>query len=209
MVGVLGGTFDPIHYGHLRPAREVMQALGLARLLLVPAFDPPHRRAPAAPAEHRLAMARLALTEFPEFEVDDREYRLGGKSYTVRTLESLRAELGATSLCLLLGTDAFDGIASWHEWQRLPELAHLVVMQRPGWTASAPAAWAEARQADSVAALQGKPAGRIYYQGVTPQEISATALRAALARGADVSGALPAAVLAYIEQKGLYGRINE
>lgn len=209
MIGILGGTFDPIHYGHLRPAREVMDALGLARLLLIPAFDPPHRPAPVAAAGDRLAMARCALAEFPEFEVDDREYRLGGKSYTVRTLESLRAELGETPICLLLGADAFDGITSWHQWQRIPELAHVVVMRRPGWATGANTAWAEAKSADSVAALRKQPAGRIYYQAVAPQDISATGLRTALAKGADVSGAIPAAVLAYIRRKELYGRISE
>lgn len=204
-VGILGGTFDPIHYGHLRPAHDVLRALALEEIRLVPAAVPPHRRAPVASAEHRLRMAGLAIKEFVGLCVDDREIRRGGPSYTVLTLESLRAELGTRPLCLLLGVDAFRGLESWHQWTRLPELAHLVVMQRPGWTLPEPLpAWAAPRLSHDARELSGQTAGRIYFQTVTPRDISATRVRAALARGESVDGQVPAAVRDYIRLNQLY-----
>ena len=132
-LGILGGTFDPIHYGHLRPAQEVLRALDLAEIRVIPAANPPHRRPPVATPEQRLRMVELAVAGVPGFTVDDREFRRGGPSYTVLTLESLRSEFGERPLCLLMGLDAFEGIETWHQWQRLPELAHFIVMTRPGW----------------------------------------------------------------------------
>ena len=119
-LGILGGTFDPIHHGHLRPAQEILRALDLAEVRLIPAFIPPQRRPPVATVEQRLRMTELAVADMPGFRVDDREIRRRGPSYTVLTLESLRQELGARSLCLLLGMDAFQDIESCHQWQRLP-----------------------------------------------------------------------------------------
>ena len=131
MIGVLGGTFDPIHYGHLRPANDVAQVLKLTELRLVVAAQSPHRDPPVASAAQRLQMAVAACAEFPRFHVDDREIKRGGLSYTVPTLSSLREEIGDEPMCLLLGSDAFAALMTWHEWQRLPTLAHLVVMRRP------------------------------------------------------------------------------
>jgi nicotinate-nucleotide adenylyltransferase len=211
LLGILGGTFDPIHYGHLRPAREAQTALRLDSLNLVPAAEPPHRSAPVASAAQRLAMTRLALEEFPELNVDDRELRMGGPSYTVRTLESYRTELGDTvSLCLLMGTDAFEGISSWHQWQRLPELAHIVVLQRPGWgwDVEGLPSWCRDRICERSDELRDSPRGRLYFQAVSPQDISATALRREIAEGIDVSRKLPGAVLEYIREQGLYRNNN-
>lgn len=208
MIGMLGGTFDPIHYGHLRPAQEAAARLGLAELRLVPAATPPHRRQPVAEAAQRLRMVELAVTEFPGFTADDREIRRGGPSYTVPTLESLRAEIGATPLCLLIGSDAFRDIESWHRWQRLPELAHLVVLDRPGFPAPPAAAladWARERVALAPEELRMRPAGRLLFLAVTPLDISATRIRAAIARGeAPPAGWLPAPVWDYIRRNGIY-----
>lgn len=207
-IGVLGGTFDPIHYGHLRPADEARKALGLSEVRVIPAARPPHRRAPVASAEQRLRMVELAVATMPGFVVDDREYRRGGPSYTVLTLESLRAEFGSRPLCLLMGMDAFAGIESWHQWARLPALAHLVVMHRPGSPLPARAAdlpeWARARVARSPRALAAQPAGSILFQPVTPQDISGTRIRAAIAAGEDVRAWLPPAVWQYIDTHNLY-----
>jgi len=206
-LGILGGTFDPIHYGHLRPAQEALRALDLGEIRVIPAAMPPHRRAPVASAAQRLRMAELAATDLPGFVVDDRELRRGGLSYTVLTLESFRQELGDRPLCLLLGMDAFEGIETWHQWSRLPELAHLVVMTRPGWTFPAAAAlpdWARDRAARDARELIRTAAGRVYFQSVTPQDISATRIREAIARGQPVNGLLPFAVLDYIRQNRLY-----
>jgi len=206
-IGILGGTFDPIHYGHLRPAQEALRALDLAEIRVIPAGQPPHRRAPVASAAQRLQMAHLAVANLPGFIVDDRELRRGGLSYTVLTLESFRQEFGDRPLCLLLGMDAFEGIETWHQWSRLPELAHLAVLTRPGWTFPVEAAlpaWARGRIAHEARELALTPAGGIYFQAVTPQDISATRLREAIARGQPVEGLLPPAVLDYIRQNRLY-----
>jgi nicotinate-nucleotide adenylyltransferase len=206
-IGILGGTFDPIHYGHLRPAQEALRALDLAEIRVIPAANPPHRRPPEASAEQRLRMVELAVAGVPGFTVDDREYRRGGPSYTVLTLESLRQELGDQSLCLLMGLDAFEGIESWHQWQRLPELAHLIVMTRPGWDfpgGETLPPWARVRLIRDTSMLTQASAGKIYFQPVTPQDISATRIREALARGEPVEAWLPSAVLDYIRANRVY-----
>lgn len=132
MIGILGGTFDPVHYGHLRTALDVQEALGLNEIRLIPLRDPPHRSAPLAPASQRLALLRAAIKDNPGFAVDSRELERSGKSYSVDTLHSLKQEQPERVLCLLLGSDAFDGFPEWHEPERILQLAHLVVMQRPG-----------------------------------------------------------------------------
>ena len=206
-LGILGGTFDPIHYGHLRPAQEVLRALDLAEIRVIPAANPPHRRPPVATAEQRLRMVELAVAGVPGFTVDDREFRRGGPSYTVLTLESLRREFGERPLCLLMGLDAFEGIETWHQWQRLPELAHFIVMTRPGWEFPAGERlppWARDRLVRETSKLAQAGAGKIYFQAVTPQDISATRIREALARGEPVEAWLPFAVLEYIRANRVY-----
>ena len=210
---ILGGTFDPVHYGHLRVADEVRVTLAPAEVRLVPAKDPPHRGTPSASAADRLRMLELALPEFPELRVDARELERAGKSYTVLTLTELRAAFPARPLVLLTGADTFLGLPSWHRWRELFELAHVAVATRPGATLEAGSmhpqlrqTW-EQRRTDDLAALRTRPAGSIVRLDVVPQPISATAIRAALARGTveAVRGLLPAAVLAYIENHRLYG----
>ena len=206
-LGILGGTFDPIHYGHLRPAQEVLRVLDLAEIRVIPAADPPHSRPRVATPEQRLRMVELAVTGVPGFTLDDREFRRGGPSYTVLTLESLRREFGERPLCLLLGLDAFEGIETWHQWQRLPELAHFIVMTRPGWEFPAGARlppWVRDRQVRDTSMLNQASAGKIYYQAVTPQDISATQIRDALARDEPVEALLPSAVLEYICANHVY-----
>jgi nicotinate-nucleotide adenylyltransferase len=208
VLGVLGGTFDPFHLGHLRAAQDVRRALDLEEVRIVPAPNPPHRTPPVASAAQRLHMAELALQDVAGLRLDDREYRQDGPSYTVLTLGSLRAELGATPLCLLLGMDAFEGIETWHEWELLPRLAHLVVMTRPGWMFPADPAmlppWARGRVAWTRAELAVAKAGKIFFQEVSPQDISATRVREAIARGEDAGAWLPPAVWDYIRQNRIY-----
>ncbi len=208
MIGIFGGTFDPIHFGHLRPLLEVQQALRLDEVRLIPSFIPPHRQAPGASAEQRLAMLELAAAETPGFVIDQRELQRGGPSYTVDTLESLRCELGEyKSICLIMGLDAFAGLDNWHQWQRLTELAHIVVMQRPGGLLAKTGAVAELiekRQVLDVAELQLQAAGRIWFQSVTQLDISATAIREFVAHGQDVRFLTPDCVRHYIETHGLY-----
>jgi nicotinate-nucleotide adenylyltransferase len=212
-LGILGGTFDPIHYGHLELAREVRDALPLAEMRLVPAGAPPHRPAPFASGAHRLAMARLGVADYPGLGVDDREIRRAGPSYTVLTLEELRAEAPDRPLALVVGTDALAGLPQWHRWRDIFGLAHIVVVARPGFESaqavSAPLAhdWKQRFTADP-GELARRPAGAIVMQPITAHPISASAIRALLARGRDgavaAAGLLPPAVLAYIERNQLY-----
>lgn len=207
MIGIFGGTFDPVHYGHLRPAQEVLRTLDLAEVRIIPAANPPHRRPPLATMQQRLRMVELAVSDISGLRVDDREIRRGGLSYTVPTLESLRQETSERPLCLLLGQDAFEGIETWHQWQRLPELAHIIVMTRPGWSMPAPDAlpsWMQGRLARVTGDLARTEAGKIYFQAVTPQDISATRIREAIARGETVDGLMPPAVLDYLHANRIY-----
>ena len=212
-VGLLGGTFDPVHYGHLRTADALQRGLDVADMRLVPAGDPPHRGAPHANAAHRVAMLELARAEFPRLAIDTREIGRHGKSYTVMTLESLRAEAPARPLLWIVGADAFLGLPAWHRWDELFDLAHIVVVNRPGALdgamPSALAAQWRARATNDREALRAAPSGAIYTVDPTPQPISATAIRAELARGPDgiaaVRGLLPAGVLSYIARNRLYG----
>ncbi len=208
MIGVFGGTFDPVHFGHLRPLLEVRQALALDEVRLIPCFIPPHRDAPGASAEQRLAMLQLAASETPGFVVDPRELQRGGPSYMVDTLLSLRDEQGADqALCLILGVDAFAALDSWHQWQDLIALAHIVVMQRPGGQLPKTGAVAELMehaQTLDVSELQQRAAGRVYFQSVTQLDVSATAIREQLVHGRDVRFLMPDSVRHYIETQGLY-----
>jgi nicotinate-nucleotide adenylyltransferase len=212
-VALLGGTFDPVHYGHLRFADEVRRALGLSELRLVPAGVPPHRGGPIASNADRLAMLELGIAGFPGLVIDGRELARPGKSYTVLTLFELRAEFPQRPLWLLLGADAFRGLPTWHRWREIFALAHVIVVARPGVPVAddmpAPllAEW-NARRTTAPRALFSTPAGAIYEQAITPQPVAATVIRAQLARGAEgrqaVAGLLPPAVLTYIDQHRLY-----
>ncbi len=207
-VGLLGGTFDPIHYGHLRPAEEVREALLLSELRLVPARIPPHRERPRAGPEARAELVRIAAADNPSVRVDERELRREGPSYTVDTLAELRAELGPVSLCLILGYDTFQGLPRWSRWRTLLDQAHLVITERPGTSASLPPALAEEvtrRGGAEAHELRRSPAGRICFQRVTPMDISATGIRRALARGRSVRYLMPECVRRRVAEAGLYG----
>jgi len=209
-VGIFGGTFDPIHFGHLRAALELYELLGLQRVHMVPCAVPPHRPQPHASVEHRLAMLELALAGEGELVIDRREVERNGPSYMVDTLASLRQELGQTPLCLLLGVDAFLGLSRWERWLELFELAHIVVAHRPGWqlqNETMPLALRQAlasRWLESAVQLQEKPAGGVWLQGITQLAISATDIRERVAAGYSANYLLPASVWQYIQQYGLY-----
>ncbi len=207
MLGIFGGTFDPVHHGHLRIALELSQDLELAELRFVPCRMPPHRGAPTAAAADRLAMLRLAVAGQAGFAIDERELHRAGPSYMVDTLASLRAEQGRRPLCLLLGMDAFNALDTWHQWRRLIELAHLVVAFRPAVDAAPGAALAALLAAHRVAdadQLRSRPAGGILLQPVTQLEISATRIRSLVRAGRSPRYLLPESVLEYIRREGLY-----
>lgn len=209
MIGILGGTFDPVHHAHLRCALELQQGLALDQLRFVPCRVPPHRGTPFASAEQRLAMLEIAIDGQAGFVADDRELRRDGPSYTVDTLLSLREEFGANEpLCLIVGMDAFLGLDSWSRWQRLTELAHLVVMRRPGLDVAAAGPALEVllreRLIDDPQRLRGAPAGSVLLWTVTQIEISGTRIRDLIARGRNVRYLLPDRVLDYIRRERLY-----
>lgn len=209
-IGLLGGTFDPVHFGHLRLAEELADALSLAEIRFIPAARPPHRAAPATTSEHRLEMTRLAIADNARFTLDGRELQRPGASYTIDTLIALDRELGpASALCLIMGSDAFLGLDRWHRWSELLRYCHLVLVTRPhaALDDTLPDALQSLLQrhlAPGPEALSLGRAGAIVMQPITALDISATAIRAALAGGRSARYLLPDAVLNYIQQHGLY-----
>ena len=207
-VGVLGGTFDPIHFGHLHLAETARECLQLGALRFIPAGTPPHRDAPQVSAQHRLEMVRRAVASNPAFSVDAREVDSPAPSYSVVTLQSLRAELGASRpLVLLVGVDAFLGLPSWYHWWELFELAHIAVANRPGYQLPAmPPELAMQFHARMglPSELPHSPAGKIVCFDITPLAISATQIRANVAAGRSVRYLCPDPVVDYIAQQQLY-----
>jgi len=214
-IGILGGTFDPIHYAHLRLAEEMADALVLAQVRFIPASIPPHRATPRVTGADRLEMTRLACAENARFVVDDRECRRQGPSYTVDTLQELREELGIERpLCLLMGVDAFLALHTWSRWESLFELAHVIIAHRPGFAldvAGMPRALADQfqeRRAQTVSQLHESAAGLIWPQPTTPLDISATAIRATIRQDGSPRYLLPDSVLDYIHRHTLYKELD-
>jgi nicotinate-nucleotide adenylyltransferase len=214
-IGIIGGTFDPVHYGHLRLAEELGETLKLAEVRFVPSGTPPHRSAPQVAADHRLAMVRLAVAGNPRFAVDEREVRRAGPGYTFDTLAGLRAEAGESRpIVLLVGADAFLEFATWHRWHEIFGLAHVAVAHRPGypverWDERMPQPLAReysARLMQQPLATHLQPAGGIVVVPFTALDISATAIRDLLRAGASPRYLLPASVLDYIQSNKLYAK---
>jgi nicotinate-nucleotide adenylyltransferase len=207
-LGIFGGTFDPIHYGHLRTALELKQRLELAAVHFVPVANPPHRSAPLNDGKLRLRMVEAAIRGEPGFVADDRELNRPGLSYTFETLTSFRGDLGADRpLCLLLGMDAFLGLPQWHRWGDLLELAHVVVAHRPGWAVPRVGVlgdWLARRRAPGAAELATRPAGFVHVQPVTQLEISSTDLRDTLRAGRDPKYLVPDGVRQIILETECY-----
>ncbi len=211
MVGVMGGTFNPIHYGHLRMAQELADALQFEQIRFIPAANPPHKALPLISAEHRAAMVRLAIANNPLFMMDDRELIRQGASYTIDTLKSLRDELGPqVSLTLLMGSDAFASFDTWHHWQEILHYAHIAVVQRPQLLglnikpSQAVDSFLRAHSALNQAELRQHAAGRIIQQKITALDISSTAIRNTLNQHYSVRYLIPDCVIDYINQHQLY-----
>ena len=207
-VGVFGGTFNPVHYGHLRSALELVEHLDLAECRLMPSAQPPHRDAPACSAEHRAAMVELAVRGEPRLVCDRRELERDAPSYTVDSLQEMRGELGAGhSLVLVVGCDALLGLPTWHRWQALLDLAHIVVLARPGWhlpDTGDMGAWLARHRLQDAAALRERPFGGVHVESLRPLDISATEIRRLLKSGKSARYLLPEQVLDYIEANKLY-----
>jgi nicotinate-nucleotide adenylyltransferase len=207
VIGLFGGTFDPVHFGHLRAALEVQEMLNVDDFRLLPAGTPPHRAPPVASAGHRLAMLRLAVSGHPGMTVDDREMRRKGNSYMVDTLCEIRSECGDVPLLLLIGQDAANALDTWHEWKTLFSLAHLVVMRRPESLVSWSGELFETMQQCQVSdpeRLRQQPAGLVLPLEVTQLAISSTGIRSRLYAGQSASFLLPDRVIDYIVQNRLY-----
>lgn len=207
MIGIFGGTFDPVHYGHLRAASEAKEHLSLSELRLLPAGNPPHRPVTFASAEHRLAMLRLALSNHHDLRVDDREVRRGGCSYMVDTLGEIRLQEQQTPLLLLIGQDAANGLDSWHRWRQLFVLAHVVILCRPESRdrySPALATEIQPRVVSDPLLLRRSAAGLVLSLEVTQLAISSTDIRRQIARGKTPRFLLPDDVIKYIHDHGLY-----
>ncbi|WP_040481652.1 nicotinate-nucleotide adenylyltransferase [Luminiphilus syltensis] len=206
-IGILGGTFNPIHIGHLRGAIEARERLGLERLVLLPAAAPPLKDAPTVTPRHRAAMVELAIRGVPGFELDDRELRREGPSYTVDTLREWRSELGDhVSLTFIMGSDSLCSLDRWSRWQTLLSLANVAILERATGIGGVPdgvSAWLEAHNA-AAGTLRNSAHGRIAMIRQPPLTVSSTDLRERLTSGSDVRFLLPDPVIEYIAMHDLY-----
>jgi len=206
---LFGGTFDPIHYGHLRPVEALAGQIGLKKVTLLPNNVPPHRPQPQASAAQRVAMLQCAIADRPLFDIDTRELARSTPSWTVATLEALRAERGAQQpLGFIIGQDSLLTLHKWHRWQDLLSLCHLLVCKRPGYATQleTPALqqWLVAHQAQDPQQLHHAPAGYIWLADTPLFDISATEIRQRRHAGQPCTDLLPDAVIAYIDRAGLY-----
>lgn len=206
-MGIFGGTFDPIHYGHLRTAFEMLQALRFDEVRFMPCGNPPHRSKPIADAGLRLQMAKIATDGQQGFVVDDRELQRDGPSYSVDTLAALRQEFPSQSLGLIIGMDAFLGLPRWYHWREILQLAHIVVAHRPGWRAPDIGPLGEMladRGTHRIDDLHQAIAGHIYIHDVTQLEISSSEIRELVGLGRDPRFLMPDGVRDLITQSGCY-----
>lgn len=207
VIGILGGTFDPVHCGHLRLAVEMREQLGLDAVRLIPAGTPPHRAPPRASATARLHMLEAAVKGTEGLCVDAREFERAGRSYMVDTLRSVQQSFPQHALCLILGMDAFCGLESWYQWQRLSQLAHLGVADRPGThppEQGPVASLLAAARVDDAAELHRRTAGCVVLRTIPAMDISASQIRALIARGRSVRYLVPDSVFDIIMTDGIY-----
>ena len=210
---IYGGTFDPVHHGHLRLAVELREYLGADEIAMVPCHVPPHRESPGASSQQRLELLKMATDAEPGLRVDDRELRREGASYTADTLRQIREEIGPDEpLAMVVGTDAFASFDRWREWQGIPDLAHIIVVVRPGAelpSGSVAAQLVSERSAESVDALHATPAGRVLVLEPPLLDISATGIRERISQGRSPRYLVPEDVWLKIRQLGLYGACSE
>lgn len=212
-IGILGGTFDPIHLGHLRLAEDIAETLDISEVRILPTGTPPHRTPAHATAADRMAMVELAIAGNPRFLLDEHEIHKTEPCYMVDTLSALRSELGPEQpLVLFVGGDAFMGLDGWHQWQRLFDLAHIAVAHRPGFPPEtwldriAPALMTQLllRRSKDAHNFTHAPAGRVWLQAVTQMDISSSNIRNRLKGKQSIRYLVPNAVHDYIEQHQLY-----
>ena len=199
--GIFGGTFDPIHLGHVGAVRQIVESAGLDEVRVIPAAVPPHRHVPHASAAERFEMVRIALAEEPGLVADARELERTGPSYTLDTVLELRTEMPDARFSLVLGLDAVLGLDRWHRWEELLPLVSVIAMVRPGWIPpDPPPPWWRIGQG----APGTDSAGRIHLMAISPMDVSATRIRAGLRTGMDVRHLLHPGVYDHIRRHGLY-----
>ena len=206
-IAIFGGTFNPVHHGHLRAAIEIKESLDLAAVHMIPLFAPPHRDPPSVSADLRLAMLEAATQDEDDLIADDREICRGGISYTVETLAEFREEMGSTPLCMIVGTDAFKHLHTWRDWEELIELAHIVVVHRPGldMPKDVPAnKLLQKVETEEVRDLHDSPAGCFMSISIPMLEISSTQIRSILQNGRNPKYLLPESVLNIIRREKIY-----
>jgi len=205
MIGIYGGTFDPVHYGHLRTALEVKEQFDLQELRLLPSRIPPHRAQPGAATGQRFAMLKLALAGGRDgLLIDTRELQREGPSYMVETLASIRREIAQQPLLLFIGSDAFEHLNTWFQWSRLFEFAHIVVMTRPGAVKQSLPIELTQKLTATQALLKQQPCGKLFFQIVTQLDISASQIRSIFAAHRRADFLLPDNVINYILRNDLY-----
>lgn len=207
-IGILGGTFNPIHFGHLRMAQELADALKLDEVRFILSANPPHKNMPPVSAQHRNAMVQFAIENNPLFKLDTRELNRDGKSFTIDTLISLRKELGENvSLCLIMGSDAFTKLESWHHWRELLNFCHIILVQRPKLQdklSEVLTDFLQTNYTENVDDLVDKSNGYIHMQAISSQDISATNIRKMISQGNNTQYLLPDSVLQFIYKNKLY-----
>ena len=213
-IGLLGGTFNPIHFGHLRMAQELAESLSLNEVKFIPSANPPHKPPPQVSAEHRAAMVQLAIADNPQFQFDGRELSRNGASFTIDTLESLRDEFGdSVSLILVMGSDAFTKFNTWHRWQEIIKLCHIALVQRPVSSNKESLTkeletFLHNHYTEHAEDLHESSAGLVTMQAITPLEISSTAIRQALQLNHSARYLMPENVLDYIAAQQLYSAVS-
>ena len=208
LIGILGGTFDPIHYGHLRLALEACKQLDLDQVRLIPLNIPPHRPTPVVSADHRVAMIEQAILDEPQLYIDHRELDRNEISYSIDTVRSLRKEYSAASLSLIIGHDAFNKMDTWREWQSLLDYVHIIVANRPGETINDASdvvqAWAQQHLTSEISNIKNQPNGYIYFIEIPMLDISSSDIREALLHKQSVDDQIPSKTLSYIRSHNLY-----
>ena len=207
-VGILGGTFDPVHKGHLHLATTFLEQLKLAEILFVPLNNPPHRPAPLASPEQRLEMLKLAIENHPHLKIDDCELQRGGVSYTIDTLRNIRKKIDEIPLCLIMGMENFKTLNSWHQWQSLLDYAHIVIANRPGNDDEIKGDeiknFMDSFITKSITNLHDQPAGCIIKLDIPMLDISSTQIRNNFQSGQETESLLPVKVLDFIHTHHLY-----
>jgi nicotinate-nucleotide adenylyltransferase len=206
-IGFLGGTFDPIHFGHLRPALEITAALSLQQLFIMPNHIAPHKSVSHASAKQRSKMVALAISQQPRMTIDKRELKRHKPSYTIDTLKELKIEYPNTPICFIMGMDSLISVDKWFDWTNMLSYCHLIISHRPGWENKfnqQVAALVANHQTTDKHDLHNHQFGKIYFQATSQLAISSTEIRELLSHDISIDFLTPDSVINYIKEQHLY-----